>query len=1359
MGKKCVHLPCRHGACPTPLQLVGSAAHGELNVQRKCPLQLIERAKKSKGMGYTSLLERLQRPLLVNVLAGSFLAVLCVHAHAQERSVARLWSEELIDALELEAPRSPVHARDLFHVSAAMYDAWAAYDSTAQPFLLGNTVGGYSVPFIGLPVPADIEEARETAISYAAFRLIEHRAINYAQVGDIIPRIQFVFDSLGHDPAFGSVDVLLDGPAALGNFIASRYIEFGLQDGANEVAAYTDQTYQPLNAFLSVDQPGNPSMQYPDRWQPLSITLFDQLGEPYSLNPSFLASHWGGVTPFALGSPQLQVLSRDGIDWNVYLDPGPPALLDMGSPTELDSPYKWGFCMPSFWQSHLDADDAVLWDTSPASLGNVTEYPLDEAGLLAFYDLFDGGDNGTGHSLNPVTGLPYATQTVRRGDHARSLAEFWSEGSGGVSAALRWFDLLHTSMDHPLFERRWRGQGPVLDALDYDVKAFFSLGGALHDVAIAAWSNMAYHDHVRPISAIRFMADLGQSSDPGEINFQAGGLPLVPGYIEEVLPGDPLAGASNEHVGKVKMFTYRGAAQVEDPATDVAGVGWILAQDWMPYQKPEFVSPPHGGYVSGSSAQSRAAARVLEDITGSAFFPGGIFTTELQQNAFLQNEMGPSETIELQWATYADAADACGLAQIWGGTNSPLNDMAGRRLGLQVGDLALEAARALIEADRPRVTAVLPSREVSNTSHIGSALELEIVYDRPMDPGVLPALEFLGDDPFPSALQQLSYEWIQPDRALLVATIMDVEEEYPFIAIAITGAQAQGVEQAPFLSVFPFVLDTRSPDLQEFQPDVQLLTTQALGPEALTIRVTLSEPCDTSMTPSFVFQATPDVSALFVQDALAGSWEDEYTYNAVFSLLPGDVEVPFVDVGLSNISDRAGNPMQPQVIEDVLAMDLRRPQVQSVLPSSAVLTLQDVGNQAWSLELAFDEPMSTASFPVLEFVNGDPIPGSLLVNPVLSQWTDATNFRYEFALANENVEWPALDLLVSSFSDAAGNVGIPWSVQNILTIDTRRPAVSVVTASSLVLADANAGIDALSVAVEFNEAMDTAVLPLVLATPAAALNGSLVYSPASSFWSDASHFEAVFTLNDVGVEVDGVGFSISIARDLLGNSMDAAVVEDVLAVDTRNPVLLALEADPGTVTDGQLGAGGLVLEALFDEPMDTGQAPLVQFEPAAPLAPVLVFEDQSSLWIDASSYRASYGVYAAQVVLPQVAVALAQARDEAGNPMEATQFNEVFDIQLSGVGFDELPAPRVLHGFPNPVLAGATFQVLGDLPAGPIEIVVLDALGRVVHSDNGALHAPGSMPVPLPHLAPGPYQLLLRNASRDHIIRFTVEAG
>ena len=52
-------------------------------------------------------------------------------------SVARYWNEALLDAIRRDLPAPTVHARNLFHVSAAMWDAWAAFDPMAAGVYVG----------------------------------------------------------------------------------------------------------------------------------------------------------------------------------------------------------------------------------------------------------------------------------------------------------------------------------------------------------------------------------------------------------------------------------------------------------------------------------------------------------------------------------------------------------------------------------------------------------------------------------------------------------------------------------------------------------------------------------------------------------------------------------------------------------------------------------------------------------------------------------------------------------------------------------------------------------------------------------------------------------------------------------------------------------------------------------------------------------------------------------------------------------------------------------------------------------------------------------------------------------------------
>ena len=178
-----------------------------------------------------------------------------------------------------------------------------------------------------------------------------------------------------------------------------------------------------------------------------------------------------------------------------------------------------------------------------------------------------------------------------------------------------------------------------------------------------------------------------------EASYNADGIPLIEGYIELVQNGDPLSGDDNEHVGKIKFYSWRGPSFIGQDG-EPAGVGRILAEDWWPYQRPSFVTPPFAGFVSGHSTYSRAAAEVLTALTGDPFFPGGMSGFEAPKDQFLVFERGPSVDITLQWATYRDAADQCSLSRIWGGIHPPVDDIPGRVIGEQVGlDAFAESVR------------------------------------------------------------------------------------------------------------------------------------------------------------------------------------------------------------------------------------------------------------------------------------------------------------------------------------------------------------------------------------------------------------------------------------------------------------------------------------------------------------------------------------------------------------------------------------------------------------------------------------------------------------------------------------------
>lgn len=572
-------------------------------------------------------------------------------------SIARRWNEQILAAIRRDLPRPTVHARNLFHVSAALYDTWAAYDGTALGYLFQERRSA-----------ADISAARREAMSYAAYRILRHRY--QKAVGGLVSAACFdaLMERLRLDPS--DLGETGDGPRALGNRVGRLYIEQHAADGANEAADYADTTsYRSQNDALVVDLPGA-TLRDPGRWQPLNLSVAatqNGIVQPSGVQ-GYIGAHWGSVRPFAL---------RRVVADALYVDPGPAPGFDPATMRP------WVVEVLQLGR-RMDVRAADTIDISPGAIGN---NPL-------------GSNSGTGHATNPASGKPYAANRVAVADFGRVLAEHWADGPKSETPPGHWNVIANRVADHPQHARRLFGTGGSVDPLEWDVKTYFALNGALHDAAIAAWEIKRRFDCARPISLIRYMASRGQSSEPAAADYSAEGLPLLAGLIERITAQS--AQTQHAHLahfqGELAVRSWRG--EPGNRTRDIGGTAWIRAADWLPYQRRSFVTPAFPGFVSGHSTFSRAAAEVLAAITGSAFFPGGLAEFVAERDRYLQFERGPEGRVVLQWATYYDAADQAGQSRLWGGIHIAPDDFSGRRVGYRVGLAALEQARPYFDGTK-----------------------------------------------------------------------------------------------------------------------------------------------------------------------------------------------------------------------------------------------------------------------------------------------------------------------------------------------------------------------------------------------------------------------------------------------------------------------------------------------------------------------------------------------------------------------------------------------------------------------------------------------------------------------------------
>jgi hypothetical protein len=369
-------------------------------------------------------------------------------------TAARLWNEQLLHAISIDTARPTVHARNLFYLSAGMYDAWAAYDATAKQYGLTDK-----------QTAPDVEAARNEAISFAAYRIIQHRfvtgpgGVGPGRAATAIDIRQQMID-LGYDP--DNSTMAGSTPAALGNRIAQSLINRGLSDGAREQQNYITAAGQfvPVNPPMTFDNPGT-TMVDPNRWQPLHFLggRTDQFGTPINESTQrHLSPFWGAVTPFGMNA-------ADRSPGGVYHDQGAPPKLNSADEAKFKSDAVFAIQMSSY----LTPNDGATMDISPATRGNAANAPFTES-----YDQ-------VGYALNPYTNQPYEPEIAARGDFYRVIAEFWADGPRSTAPPGHWNEILadvSDKMDALGIAKRLGGAGPTVSDLEWDVKSYVALNGS-----------------------------------------------------------------------------------------------------------------------------------------------------------------------------------------------------------------------------------------------------------------------------------------------------------------------------------------------------------------------------------------------------------------------------------------------------------------------------------------------------------------------------------------------------------------------------------------------------------------------------------------------------------------------------------------------------------------------------------------------------------------------------------------------------------------------------------------------------------------------------------------------------------------
>ena len=572
-----------------------------------------------------------------------------------------------------------------------------------------------------------------------------------------------------------------------------------------------------------------------------------------------------------------------------------------------------------------------------------------------------------------------------------------------------------------------------------------------------------------------------------------------------------------------------------------------------------------------------------------------------------------------------------------------------------------------IDTQNPTVTSVTANPTLLTDANVGAAtFSVTVAYSEAMKTtGADPTITFTPA--IASTLTFASGNWLDNTHYVATYNVADANVTVPNVGIGVTlGQDAAGNVQAGYSGTNNFNIDTQNPTVAGVTANPTLLTDANVGLATFSVTVAYSEAMKTTgADPTITF--TPAVASTLT--FASGSWLDNTHYVATYNVADAGVTVPNVGIGVTLGQDANGNVQVAYSGTNNFNIDTQNPTVTSVTPNPTTVADPNVGLATFSVTVAYSEAMkTTGADPTITFI---PAVASTLTF-ASGSWLDNTHYVATYNVADAGVTVPNVGIGVTLGQDANGNVQVAYNGTNNFNIDTQNPTVTGVTANPTLLTDANVGLATFSVTVAYSEAMKTTGAdPTLTFTPGVA--STLTF--ASGNWLDNTHYRATYNVADAGVTVANIGVGVTLGQDAAGNVQAGYSGTNNFNIDTQNPTVASLTANPTLLTDANVGTATFSVTVVYSEPMKTaGADPTLTFTPG--VASTLTFA--SGNWLDNTHYVATYNVADAGVTVPNVGIGVTLGQDAAGNVQTGYSGTNNFNIDTQN--------PTVTSVTANPTL-------------------------------------------------------------------------
>ncbi len=352
-------------------------------------------------------------------------------------------------------------------------------------------------------------------------------------------------------------------------------------------------------------------------------------------------------------------------------------------------------------------------------------------------------------------------------------------------------------------------------------------------------------------------------------------------------------------------------------------------------------------------------------------------------------------------------------------------------------------------------------------------------------------------------------------------------------------------------------------------------------------------------------------------------------------------------------ADNAGNWTSTEDYGPI-TIDTQAPTVM-IEANDVLITDSDAGLDRFLVAATYSEEMNPAVTPTLTFA---PEVSTTFTNPSGAWSSGNTVYTWAYDVADRGVTAADVDVTVSGAQDLAGNVQVSKTDADYVDVDTQNPTVTSVTASDALLSDGDTpGSATFSLTVDFSEAMDTGVAPILTLAPAV---GTTLALDASSGWADSDTYVARYDTVDANVDVESVTVDVGGARDEVGNAQQDYTPQAEFSIDTQNPTV-SIAANDTAIYDGDVGVDRFAVTATYSEAMDPGVAPAMIFIPGMGTT----FTNPSGAWGSGNTvYTWTYDVVDDGATVLDVDLFVSGGADVSGNTQVSAARADYIDVDL-----------------------------------------------------------------------------------------------